>query len=112
MSAIYGFWDDLNVDGSASVLADTYGTAPNRRFVIEWRNVTTITDPSVRFSFEVVLYEDPTQRVRLQYKNIVAGTVTTGSSATVGQENATGTSATQVSYNQGLLYDGLSIRPK
>ena len=110
--AIYGFWDHLQLDGSSAVLANTFGTAPNRRFVIEYRNVAIYDDPSLRFSFQVVLYEDPNQRIRLQYRGNTAGTLSAGTSATVGHENAAGTSAQQVSFNKGLLYDGLSVRPK
>ena len=110
--AIYGFWDHLKLDGSSAVLANTFGTAPNRRFVIEDRNVAIFDDPSLRFSFQIVLYEDPNQRIRLQYKGNTAGTLSAGTSATVGHENAAGTSAQQVSFNKGLLFDGLSVRPK
>jgi len=111
-AAIYGFWDDVYIDGSSSVLANTYGAAPNRRFVVEWRNATLVADTTRRFSFQVVLYENTTQRVRLQYKDISSGTAETGTSATVGTENGPGSGANQVLFNNGLLFDGLSIRPK
>ena len=90
----------------------TFGAVGNRRFVIEWRNVRLVAHPSVRLSFQVVLHENTGQRVRLQYRYIVAGTPASGASATVGQENAAGNSGTQVIFNQGLLFDGLSVRPK
>ncbi|QOC94327.1 carboxypeptidase regulatory-like domain-containing protein [Micromonospora craniellae] len=32
------FWDDFEVDAAASVRTQTQGTAPNRSFVVEWRN--------------------------------------------------------------------------
>jgi hypothetical protein len=35
--AVYGYSDDLQVDEQASIRADVQGTAPNRRFVIEFR---------------------------------------------------------------------------
>jgi serine protease len=111
-AAIYGFWDDLYVDGSSSVLANTFGAAPNRRYVIEWRNVTLVADPTRRFSFQIVLYENTSERVRIQYKDISAGTAETGTGATVGTENATGSTGTQVLFDNGLLFDGLSVRPK
>jgi serine protease len=111
-AAIYGFWDDISIDASSSVLANTFGSAPNRRFVVEWRNATLIADPTRRFSFQIVLYENASERVRLQYKDISAGTAETGTSATVGTENAAGSGGTQVLFNNGLLFDGLSIRPK
>ena len=111
-AAIYGFWDDLNVDASSSVLTNTFGAAPNRRFVVEWRNVSLIAEPARRFSFQIVLYESTSQRARIQYKDISAGTSETGTSATVGTENGAGSGGTQVLFNNGLLFDGLSIRPK
>lgn len=116
-ATIYGFWDDLMVDASSAVYGQTLGTAPNRRYVLEWRNVYVLNDvaPVSRFSFQVVLYEDPNLWVRLRYKNNVSGRVSNGSSATVGQENAAGTGGSQLSFNKGLLYDGLSVlaaRPK
>ena len=108
-ATIYGFWDDLMVDGSSAVYGQTLGTAPNRRYVLEWRNVYALADPSQRFSFQIVLNEDPSQPVRLQYKDIVSGSPAAGSGATVGQENTAGTSGLQLSFNKSLLYDGLSV---
>src|SRR6266545_1999027 len=42
--AVYAYWDDLFVDSSASVRTATVGAAPNRQFVIEWRNVRFFND--------------------------------------------------------------------
>ena len=96
----------------ARVLADVIGTGPDRRYTIEYRNVSLVDDPTLRFSFQISLYEDPTKRARLQYKGITPGTSANGSSATVGDENAAGNGANVVSFNRGLLYDGLTVRPK
>jgi hypothetical protein len=109
-AALYPFWDDLQVDGSARVLTGTFGVAPHRRFVVEWRNVAFIADPSHRISLQAVLYEDPTEAVRFQYRDIDGSSLESGSDATIGTEDATGTAAIQASYDAGLVYDGLSIR--
>lgn len=111
-AALYGFWDHIKLDGSSAVLADVIGTGPDRRYTIEYRNVSLVDDPTLRFSFQISLYEDPTKRARLQYKGITPGTSANGSSATVGDENAAGNGANVVSFNRGLLYDGLTVRPK
>jgi len=93
--AIYAFWDDLYVDGSASVRTELVGTAPNRQFVIEWRNVTFFADGTRRVDFEIVLHE--TGAILLQYRNINSDGRETGNSATVGLENQPGSEATQFS---------------
>jgi hypothetical protein len=111
-AAIYPFWDDLVVDGAASVLTGEFGTGAERRFVIEWRNVALAADLTRRFSFEVLLYADRNRRIVFQYRDIASGTGEAGTSATVGREDASGGSAQQVSFNEGVLFDGLSVAPK
>jgi len=54
------FWNDFVVgspDNSGAIYTLQDGVAPNRYFVIEWRNVTFLGD-TVPFSFEAVLYEN------------------------------------------------------
>lgn len=109
-AAIDAFWDDLNVDGSAQVVTGTFGAARNRRFVVEWRNVTFYAEPDRRLTVQAVLYENPGTRLRLQYRDIDQATVESGRDATIGVENKNGTVARQVAYQAGLLYDGLAIR--
>ena len=55
--AVYPFWEDFIVDGSASVRTATTGTAPNRKFIVEWRNIVFYRDPNARISFEVIFDE-------------------------------------------------------
>lgn len=100
-AAIYPFWDDLYVDGSASVRTELLGTAPNRRFVIEWRDVTFCCITGERVSFEVVLYEDG--RILTQYRGIDDIGRERGDSATIGIENGSGSIALQYSYNSPVL---------
>ncbi|GAB3414994.1 hypothetical protein GCM10027569_36010 [Flindersiella endophytica] len=103
-AAIYAFWDDLNVDDSAKVYTKTVGTAPNRTFIIEWRNVL-IYGTSNRIDAEIKLSEN--SDVEVAYRNIdPANARETGSSATVGVENAAGTDAMQYAFNATSLRNG------
>jgi hypothetical protein len=106
--AIYAFWDDLYVDGMTSILTEVAGTAPKRKFVVEWRNVTFsangIPDGGNRIDFEIVLYE--TGAILLQYRNIDDNSRERASSATIGVENATGDAAVQFSCNTAALGTG------
>ena len=108
--AIYAFWDDLYVDASASVRTKLLGTAPNRQFVIEWRNVTFYDDWSYctyigcvprRIDFEIVLSE--TGAITLQYNNIASEGREMGDSATIGVENQSGDVAVQYSFNTASI---------
>jgi subtilisin family serine protease len=107
--ALYPFWDDLVVDAStAGVYTGIIGTAPHRSFVVEWRNVAHFSAQAERFSFSAVIGEDGS--ISYHYKDIAGLSYESGSSATVGLENAVGTDAFQYSYNTGgVLSDGLSI---
>jgi subtilisin family serine protease len=107
-ATIYPFWDDLNVDASASVRTQTLGTSPNRQFVIEWRNVHIFNDTTRRMDFEVILFENG--QILTQYQNIAADGREQGNSATVGIENDAGTIALQFSRDQANITNNLAIR--
>jgi subtilisin family serine protease len=102
--AVYAFWDDLLVDASSSILTGTIGTAPNRTFVIEYRNVAFTT--TLRIDFEILLDEDG--GIRFQYRGL-DNTTEQAISATVGLENATGTVAYQYSFNEAVLRSNLAL---
>lgn len=99
--AIYSFWDDLYIDASASIRAELKGTAPNRFFVVEWRNVRPFGDTSRRMDLNIVLHEDG--RVATQYRNLADDARERGSSATLGIEDHTGTIALEFSMNEAIL---------
>lgn len=105
--AVYGFWDDLVIDGGADVLTRRLGSAPDRRFVIEWRNAAFYDDAG-RVTVQVVLGEDGTATV--QWSGIGAADRERGGSATVGVENGNGTIALQYSSDEAVLASGLAIR--
>jgi subtilisin family serine protease len=97
---IFAFWDDLYVDNLSSVRTATIGAEPDRRFVIEWRNVR-FYDHQARFDFEVIL--DQRSGIVVQYRRLSDDPRLRGVSATIGIENDTGTTALAYSYNQADL---------
>jgi hypothetical protein len=105
-AAIYALWTDLYIDEESSVYTDVVGSEPNRQVVVEWRNVPLLTDPSQRFSFEVVLGEQGD--ITLQYaakeeKELIGGV------GTIGIEDGTGADGLQFSYNRPSLETGTSV---
>lgn len=111
-AAIYPFWDDLVLDSSSRVFSKTGGTAPNRTFLVEWRNAMFFGGGATsRIDFEATLSENG--EVSLSYRNLdPAQGRETGNSATVGIENETGTDALQYSFSASTLSDAQSIRFK
>jgi hypothetical protein len=105
-AAVYAFWDDLMVDAAASVRTELLGAAPNRRFVIEWRNVTFFGGGTARVRFEMILQENG--QILFQYADLADGREL-GNSATVGIENDDGTVALQYSFNEAALDNGLAV---
>ncbi|MGI5244863.1 PQQ-dependent sugar dehydrogenase [Dactylosporangium sp. CA-139066] len=106
-AAIYPLWDDLLIDSSASVRTSLTGTAPNRQFVVEWRNVRFYDNASARMSFEIVFTENGDFAVN--WTDIDGTTFEQGGSATVGIENQAGTVALQYSLNQPSLRSGNGV---
>src|SRR5262249_26004039 len=83
-AAIYPFWDDLLVDANTSMRTMTAGTAPNRTFLIEWRNATFFGNAALRIDFEAELSENGS--IVFRYRNLGPDQRELGSSATVGIE--------------------------
>ena len=102
------FLDDLVIDDDSSIRTATIGTAPNRQFVVEWRNVFVNWDENVRMTFEVLLSENGT--IQFRYTGIDgASTRERGDHATIGVENSAGTAATVFGHNDTDITDGLVI---
>jgi len=100
--AVYAFWDDLVVDSpTGTVRTETLGTAPNRSFVVEWRNVRFVGDTTRRVDFEIILRENG--QILAQYRNIADDGRERGNSATLGIENHTGTVAFQYAFNEAVI---------
>jgi hypothetical protein len=103
--AVYPEWDDLIVDASSGIYTATMGSAPNRYFVIEWRNVVPY-GAAERWDFEIAFSE--AGGMTFQYHNVDAAR-DQGVSATVGIENQAGTDALQYSLNQAVLSNTVAI---
>ncbi|MFK3984941.1 PQQ-dependent sugar dehydrogenase [Micromonospora sp. NPDC050397] len=107
-ASIYPFWDDLVMRADSSVRTGVLGTAPNRRYVVEWRNVGMYGSSSARVTFEAIISE--TGHITFNYLDLAASKpAELGGGATVGIENAAGTVATQYGINQPLLANNKAI---
>jgi hypothetical protein len=107
-AGIYPYWDDLALWDESGLYTATIGTAPNRTFVVEWRNVQ-FYNTDEHFSFEALLGEDGS--IGYRYRGIET-THEAGTSATIGIENADGTDALQYSANTDphpAIADGQSL---
>ena len=104
--AIYALWDFLNVRGSErGIYTATFGDAPNRRFVVEYRNFEVqATGDLVNFS--IVLFENGT--VETRYRSLEG--VGNGQYATVGIEGPGGRHGLEYSRDENLLDDASALR--
>lgn len=114
--ALFVFWDDLVYGSTGHLCYQTFGTAPARSFVVEWKNVTfgAIANPTEGagsiLDFEAILYEASTE-IDLVY-NTMAGTDGSGREAgalaTVGMQDDTHTLSTSThdvaQYGSGTSY--------
>ncbi|WP_326562888.1 PQQ-dependent sugar dehydrogenase [Micromonospora sp. NBC_01796] len=107
-AAIYPFWDDLFARADSTVRTGVVGTAPNRQFVVEWRNSGMYGSSSARVTFEALISE--TGQITFNYADLAASKpAELGGGATVGIENAAGTVAVQYGINQPLLANGKAV---
>src|SRR5438270_5861900 len=77
---------------SCGVFYATYGTAPNRTFVIEWRNAYYPGNPTPNLNYEVIFNEATALagRFDVYYNLVTSHTGGTDSALTVGvQQNTT-----------------------
>lgn len=86
------YWDDLVDDANSQVTYGNAGSAPNRRFIVNWTNVRAYSN-NLRYDFQVVLYENGD--IRYRYNNNTAN----GQSATIGLE-IDDSDSIQYSFNQ------------
>ena len=99
------YWDDIvagtgNGTTGASIVYETLGTAPNRRLVITWNNVKLYND-TIRYNFQVVLYETPSG-INGPFEYRYSSGSSTGSSATVGVQLST-SDYTLYGYDQSFI---------
>lgn len=106
-NTVYAFWDDLNTQGSRIIYYATVGEAPNRKFVTQWTNIYFHGTVVQLGTFQIILHEG-TNKVQLQYRDLLGGDRALGNSATIGikKDNAT---FKQYSHNTASLTQGQAI---
>ncbi len=100
-AAIYAYWDDLVIEpGFSAIDTGTVGVAPNRRFVIRWYRPRHYPDYYRVADFQVVLYEQGEKvLINIKQAEFDLPAFDNGASATIGVENANGTTGLLYSYN-------------
>jgi hypothetical protein len=95
--AIFPFWDDLTPEFCGDIYYEPRGTAPERRFIVQWEEVCHFQDPNdvgCGVTFQVILYE-ATDEILMQYSDTAFSctedhTADNGASASIGiQQNST-----------------------
>jgi hypothetical protein len=105
------FWDDLVIDGSGQILYSTIGAAGNRILIVQFRNMGFYAGPVYMGTFSVILFETSNE-IQIQYRSLILPSSTTahGGSATIGIENADGSSGIQYAYhNPAAIASGQAI---
>ena len=94
------FWDDLVIHETGDIMYQTIGTAPNRKLVIQFNNMSFWNSPVLLGTFQVILFEG-SNNIQTQYRSIVDLTSdrASGNSATIGLENRDGSAGVVCSYN-------------
>ena len=105
-ATIYPYWNDLFVDISSQVNTDTFGTAPNRVFVVEWRDVW-VFGSRLPVSFEVQLGEDGS--IVTRYENVEPDPFQRGAVSSIGIEDETGSTGLQFAFGQPILHNDLAV---
>lgn len=109
---LFPFWTDLYSGGD--LLVQEIGIAPDRKYVVEWYQKNHYhdgADDPGGVTFEVV-FDEATGNFSFQYETTTFGSDPAwdhGGVATVGLQNADGSSWNQYSYNEPALTDGLAI---
>ncbi len=109
------FWMDLTfaIPGAGSIIYQTLGAEPARRFVAQWKGAFALNQPSP-LDFQVILYEG-TNQILFQYQNVETANaeISKGKSATVGIRATDGQAngnRVQWSYRTAVLTNRSAIR--
>jgi gliding motility-associated-like protein len=92
--AIMGPWQDVNPGVGGTILYASFGTAPNRRFVVQWDN-PMFSCTSLCFGNQIIIYEG-TNLIETHIGNKPICSGWNGGQAIHGIQNASGTLATVV----------------
>jgi len=99
---IAAFWDDLVIDPSGNILYTTIGAAPNRKLIVQFKNMGFYSGPVYVGTFSVILYET-SNKIQVQYRVIILPSIPLahGESASIGIENSDGTAGVQYAHHNG-----------
>lgn len=102
------FWDDIDSD-TGNVYFQTIGSAPNRRFVVEWFNRPHFSNVGSA-TFEMIL-DESSNNITFQYLDVVFGSAAfdSGASATAGIRQS-GSRYVQYSHNTAVLTNSLAVQ--
>jgi gliding motility-associated-like protein len=94
------FWDNLSISDQGEILYTTIGASPNRKCIIQFRNMAFDPVPTSLGSFSVILYET-SNKIQIQYRIIVdySSANAHGASASIGIENSDGSAGNQYAYH-------------
>ncbi|MER7419529.1 S8 family serine peptidase [Micromonospora peucetia] len=105
--ALFPYWAATRFDERSAVYTTTFGEAPHRSMVVEWRDVP-ISGTDDRIDYEVIF--DEQGKITFNYRGLDADQpLTLGERASIGIENNAGDIAFQYAYDTPALADGLSI---
>lgn len=109
------FWDNLSIVDGGNVLYRTIGASPNRKCIIQFKNMGFDPIPTPLGTFAVILHET-TNVIKLQYRLFVDpySPKSHGLNATIGLENAAGTAGVKYAFHDGNAVhsgDAISFTP-
>jgi len=107
------FWDDLDTRYGGVVYYQTVGSAPNRSFIVQYKNADFYNNSNADLNFEVIISETDGS-ITLQYQSMTSIQAGRGggNSATIGIENAGGTDGLKYSVNTVSVTNNMAIKFK
>ncbi len=106
---VMGWWDDLDLRSTGGgIYTNLVGTAPNRRWVIEWRGKHYADAGATQTLNFAVIFREGSANYEVHYPQVaVTGSNAGGASATVGVQAAnSGTAFSQFSFNTASISSG------
>ena len=109
------FWDNLSILDGGNIMYKTIGASPNRKCIIQFKNMGFDPTPTPLGTFSVILYET-SNKIQIQYRLIVDNysPLSHGGSATIGIENDDGTDGVLFAFHKGDAVnseDAISFTP-
>jgi hypothetical protein len=99
---VFAYWDDLDLRTTGGgIYTNLVGTAPNRRFIVEWRGKHFADAGTAQTLNMAMVFNEGSANYQVHYPQVaITGANASGASATTGvQQAGTGTQFTQFSFN-------------